>query len=233
MTGAAHSSPPTPLRQRHPAGLVVVVGVHALLVWALAEGLGQKVVEAIRPPLDTRVLPDLQEPPPPPPQPDLPQPRMAAPQQPQIPIPIVPMPPTPIDHGITASHEVAPLTTEWPSSSAGAQPTSPSGSAAAPTLAARPAIADLRACAPTGDDYPPLARRVEATGTTRLRFTVSATGALTRSEVARSAGATREHRLLDKVAQERLSACSFAAGSDASGQPVGGTFEVEYVWRLE
>ena len=96
-----------------------------------------------------------------------------------------------------------------------------------------PAIADASTCAPTEDDYPRAALRAEATGTTVVRFTVDGTGRLAKAEVVRSAGSSREHRLLDQTALRKLGECRFTPGRDAQGQPVGGSFEVEYVWRLQ
>jgi len=91
----------------------------------------------------------------------------------------------------------------------------------------------VQACAPRSDDYPAAARRAEATGTTRVRFTVGADGRLAQAEVARSAGPTREHRMLDRVALDKLKECSFTAGADENGRAAGGTFDVDYVWKLE
>ena len=91
----------------------------------------------------------------------------------------------------------------------------------------------MQACAPRAEDYPAAARRAEATGISRLRFTIDAAGALVRSEIVKSAGVTREHRLLDKVAESKLAGCYFTAGVDENGRAMGGTFEVDYVWKLE
>lgn len=92
----------------------------------------------------------------------------------------------------------------------------------------------MQACAPSGDDYPAAARRAEATGTTKVRFNVGADGKLAGApEVVRSAGPTREHKMLDRIAVSKLGECSFTAGRDETGKPVGGSFEVDYVWKLE
>ncbi|WP_144289826.1 energy transducer TonB, partial [Ideonella sp. A 288] len=104
---------------------------------------------------------------------------------------------------------------------------------APPKAAAKPAIANVQACAPKSDDYPPAAARAEATGTTKIRFTIDAAGKLVKTEVVRSAGASREHRLLDRVAADKLGSCNFTPGIDEHGKPMGGTFEVDYVWKLE
>jgi periplasmic protein TonB len=100
-------------------------------------------------------------------------------------------------------------------------------------VAAKPAIANAGACAPKGEDYPAAATRAEATGTTRVRFNVGADGKLAGAEVVKSAGSSREHKMLDRVAVAKLSECTFKAGSDENGKPVGASFEVEYVWKLE
>jgi len=100
-------------------------------------------------------------------------------------------------------------------------------------VVAKPAIANVRACAPSSDDYPAAARRAEATGSTRIRFVVGADGKLASAEVVKSAGPTREHKMLDRVALAKLGECRFTAGIDENGKPVGGSFDVEYVWKLE
>jgi periplasmic protein TonB len=51
--------------------------------------------------------------------------------------------------------------------------------------------------------------------------------------VVRSAGPTREHKMLDRLALSKLSECQFRPGTDENGKPVGATTEVEYVWKLD
>jgi protein TonB len=137
-------------------------------------------------------------------------------------------PPAPV---ITVTREVpppAPPVTIAPAPAPEAPPAPP----APPPRAALPAIANVSACAPKAEDYPSAALRAEATGTTKIRFTVGPDGQMTNAEVISRAGLSREHRLLDRVALSKLSECSFKAGRDVTGKPVGGTFEVEYVWRI-
>lgn len=62
---------------------------------------------------------------------------------------------------------------------------------------------------------------------------VGADGKLQNAEIIRSAGSSREHRALDRVALSKLSECTFKAGSDENGKPVGATTEVEFVWKIE
>jgi protein TonB len=100
-------------------------------------------------------------------------------------------------------------------------------------VAARPAIANVSSCAPTGEDYPAAARRSEATGTTRVKFTVDEHGKVIKVDLVKAAGASREHRMLDKVAMDKLSECTFKPGIDENGKPIGGSFDVDYVWKLD
>jgi protein TonB len=39
--------------------------------------------------------------------------------------------------------------------------------------------------------------------------------------------------MLDRLAVAKLSECAFKAGTDESGKPVGASFDVEYVWKIE
>ncbi|WP_374562954.1 energy transducer TonB [Ideonella sp.] len=212
----------------HSTGLAVVVTLHLLLGWALLNGLGTRVIEIIKPPVDIEVVKDVQMPPPPP-APALPQPKSTA-----RPVYLAPVPEevrvsaTP-EPTITANREGSSDAQPWADSATNTTPVAPPQ----PRAVAKPAIANVLACAPGSDDYPAAARRAEATGLTRLRFTIDAAGALVRSEIVKSAGLTREHRLLDKVAESKLASCHFTAGVDENGRAIGGTFEVDYVWKLE
>ena len=82
-------------------------------------------------------------------------------------------------------------------------------------------------------EYPGAAARAEATGTTKLRFSIDAEGKVVKAEVLRGSGASREHRLLDRTAVEALSACKFKPGIDENGKAVGAFADVEYVWKLD
>jgi protein TonB len=211
------------------AGLAVVVLLHVLLGWALLNGLAKRAVDVILPPPVVEILPREKAPPPPPQ--DLPQPKSEQPPPVYVPVPEIPVTarepePTVTTHSDLPAHEPSPRT-DGPTSDAATPPV------VAPRIVAKPAIANVQGCAPRGEDYPAAARRAEATGVTRLRFTIDSAGALMKSEITKSAGVSREHRLLDKVAESKLASCYFTAGVDENGRPVGGTFEVDYVWKLE
>jgi protein TonB len=82
-------------------------------------------------------------------------------------------------------------------------------------------------------EYPAAAARAEATGTTKIRFTVDAAGKVSKADIEKASGSSREHRLLDRAAVDALSKCPFKPGTDENGKPVGATTLVEYVWKLE
>jgi protein TonB len=94
------------------AGLAAVVGVHALIGWALASGLAQHVAEAVRRPIEASLLVDAPPPPPPPPPPRVEkirdQPRTAVPPPAYVPPPVVAPPPAPAEPVITATQSTPP-----------------------------------------------------------------------------------------------------------------------------
>jgi protein TonB len=220
--------------QRNPGrnlvGISIVLVLHLILGWALVNGLAQRLVEVIKSPLETKIIEEVKPPPPPPPENLPPPPKFAPPPPSFVPPPEVNVNPPPTFAPTITTTQVAPppapvTVTQTPA--VVAAPPAP------PRVAAKPAIANARDCAPTGDDYPPAAKRAEATGTTKVRFTVGADGKLAAAEVLRSAGTSREHKMLDRVALSKLSECNFKAGTDEHGKPVGASFEVDYVWKLD
>jgi periplasmic protein TonB len=54
---------------KHAIGIVFVVGMHLLLIWALLSGLGKAVIEVIKKPLSATIVEEIKAPPPPPPPP--------------------------------------------------------------------------------------------------------------------------------------------------------------------
>lgn len=214
---------------RHVIGISVVLVLHLILGWAIMNGLAQRLVEVIKSPLETKIIEEIKPPPPPPPENLPPPPKFAPPPPSFVPPPEVNVNAPPSMAPTITTTQVAPPpapVTVTPAPAVIAPP-------APPRVAAKPAIANARDCAPTGDDYPAAAKRAEATGTTRVRFSVGADGKLAGAEVLRSAGSSREHKMLDRVAVSKLSECSFKAGLDEHGKPTGGSFEVDYVWKLE
>jgi protein TonB len=215
---------------KHALGIGIVIVMHILLGWALVNGLARTVIEVIKGPIETKIIEET-KPPPPPPENLPPPPKFAPPPPSFVPPPevVVNAPPTPAP-AITAT-TIAPPPAP-PVAIAPAQAPVVEAPPAPPRVAARPAIGNVSTCAPKGDDYPAIAIKEEATGTTKVRFTVDASGKLASAEVVKSAGASRAHKALDRVALQKLSECTFRPGIDENGKAVGGTFDVEYVWKL-
>lgn len=211
---------------KHPVGLIIVIVLHLLLGWALLSGLARKVVEVVKAPIETKIIEEVKPPPPPPPE-NLPPPPKNLPPPPAF------VPPPEVQVAQPQAPTITTTNVQPPPQEVKISPAAPAVQAPPAPRAARPAIADISACAPKGSDYPLAAARANATGITRVRFTVDAEGKLAKAEVVKSAGPTREHRMLDRIAVDKLSECKFRPGVDDSGHPAGGTFEAEYVWSLQ
>jgi protein TonB len=214
-------------------GFGIVVALHVLLGWALITGLAQRMVEVIKSPIETKIIDEVRPPPPPPPENLPPPPKFQPPPPSYVPPPEVnvtpPPQPAPTITTVITPPPPAPVTI------APAPPT-PAPPAPAPPpvrVAAQPAVLNVKSCAPTSADYPNAALRAEATGTTTIRFTVGADGKVESSQIVRTAGPSREHKMLDRVAQAKLSECTFRPGTDENGKAVGGTTQVEFVWKIE
>jgi periplasmic protein TonB len=72
---------------RHLLGFTIVVIMHVIVGYALVTGLARKVVEAIKQPIETKIIEELKKPPPDTPPP--PPPKLAPPPPPFIPPPEV------------------------------------------------------------------------------------------------------------------------------------------------
>ena len=209
---------------RHPVGLFVVVGLHVVLAAALLSAR-LKTSPPAPPPV---ALTPLQPPPPVERQVvDLPQPPQQQLRQMQAPVPDVPD--VPRDDTLTAA----------PVDDAPRPPSPPLvalvGDAGPPAIGrVQPHPAHINAgAAQCHPEYPPAAQRAGATGVSRIRFTVDASGRVAGSQILSPSGATREHRLLDRAAAEALAQCPVTPGTDEMGRPVGATTDVEYVWKLD
>jgi len=187
----------------------VVALLHVLLGWALVHGLARRVIEVIRMPIETRIIAEVRTPPSP--METLPLPKLAAP-------PVFIPPP-----------EVRVAKSQATAGAITATPDMPAAAAVAPL--AVPARIDVGTC--DKPEYPPAALRAEAKGISRIRFVVDANGVLTRADVERPAGPSREHRLLDLAAIGALSKCRFKPGVDEQGRAAGGVTVVEYVWKID
>jgi protein TonB len=207
---------------KHLIALGIVVLLHVLLGWAFVSGLAKRVVDVVKGPIETKIIEE-QKPPPPPPENLPPPPKFAPPPPSFVPPPevVVNPPPTPAPT-IT--------TTQTPPPAEPVHIAPPPKPEAPPAVAARPAQIQVSTC--DKPEYPAAAVRAEATGTTRIQFTVDGQGRVSKAEIVKSAGVSREHKMLDRAAVDALSKCRFTPGIDATGKAVGGTTIVDYDWNL-
>src|SRR4030095_3973622 len=156
---------------RHLLGTSAVVLLHVLIIYALVTGLGRKVIEVVKGPIEVKVIEEVIKKPPPPPDVVPPPPKMAAPPPPFIPPPetnIAP-PPTPAP-AITAVTQEAPpapqaLVIQKPVETAPA-PAVKSARVACPNY-----VEVMQAMA-----YPKEAQRENIEGEVVIEFTITPTG---------------------------------------------------------
>ncbi len=221
---------------KHPIGFGAVVLLHLVLGYALVNGLGRKLVEVIKAPIETKIIEEVKPPPPPPPENLPPPPKLVAPPPSFVPPPEIQIANPPPAPTITVTREVpppAPPVAIAPAPSLVPAPPAPAPVAAPPAPKIIAVAASINVATCDKPEYPSAALRADATGTTKIRFTVDATGVVSKAEVERSSGVSREHRLLDRSAVDALSKCRFKPGIDDKGKAVGGTTIVDYVWKLE
>jgi protein TonB len=207
---------------RRLTGLAVVVVFHALMGYALVNGLARKIVEVVTQPLETKIIEEIKPPPqekPPPP----PPPRLAAPPPPYIPPPEVQVQVPQTAPAITA------VTTAKPT-----EPVAVPGQRYAPPAPAAPRAApvrtspvvDARAC--DKPEYPPAALRAQETGIVLLAFLIDVDGSALESKVERSSGSRR----LDEAARKALGLCKFKPAT-VDGKPERAWAKIEYEWKME
>jgi protein TonB len=227
--------------ERHPVGLLLIIGLHALLGLALLS-TGLRVDVPLASHLSLAIVDA------PPQQPTPPRELPGAPRA--MPRPVVaPVPEVVVDRvdAVVASPVPAPpVSTE----AAPAAATDPVPAPASPVVAGqalgqgvgtstgagrpKPRAAQVDVAAPQCQpDYPPVARLHNVGGTTRLRFTIDVAGRIVGVKVLRHSGRMTENTVLDVAAAEALSHCPTVVGIDDAGQPVGGTADVDYNWVLD
>jgi periplasmic protein TonB len=209
---------------RHPVGLMVVVGLHVLLAAVL---LSARIHTGQTVPHDPQIVPLDPTPPVPKPTVDLPKP--TTPQLQRLTVPVPPIPDD--DNAITApklDEKAPPAQPPIAIASIGRDDDIVHQTA---RVQARPARINAGAaqCRP---EYPAAAMRAGVSGVSRIRFTVDASGKVSAAQILQSSGATRENRLMDKAAADALARCPVTVGTDEMGRPVGATTDVDYVWTL-
>jgi periplasmic protein TonB len=222
---------------RFPVGAGIVLVMHLLLAWALVTSLARKVFDAIKAPVETKIIEDVKPPPPetpPPPSPEFAPPRPVFVPAPELRITVSPR----IAPTITATTTVAPPAPVTISPVVQAAPSS-SSPAASTVRVALPAPAMPTRTAPSLDfnqcakpEYGAAAVRAGVTGTVVVSYAMDTRGSVSETKVERSAGASPEHKILDRWTVDAVINCRGRPGT-VDGTPETLRGSVEYVWRLE
>src|SRR6266480_3004941 len=193
---------------------LVAVGIfHVLLIYALMHGLARKIVEVVRPPLETKIIEEVKRPPPEQPPPPPPPPKLATPPPPFIPPPEVQIQvPVQLPPTITA---VVPT-----------PPAVPIPPPAAPAQQRTAAVVDARGC--EKPPYPAASLRANERGIVRLSFLIDVDGKVLESKVERSSG----YRRLDEAARAALGACKFRPAT-VDGRPERAWARIDYDWKIQ
>lgn len=204
---------------RQLTGFFAVILLHVVLVYALVHGLARKIVEVVRPPLETKIIEEVKPPPPDKPPPP-PPPKLAAP-----PPPFIPPPEVQVQVPQAAAPTITAVTRVKPS-----EPVPPPARPAPPATPREPvrmaAVVDARACEkPT---YPSASLRANETGVVLLSFLIDVDGKILESKVDRSSG----HRRLDEAARTGLGLCRFKPAT-VDGKPERTWSRIEYQWKID
>ena len=231
-----------PRPKRPLAGWAWVLGLHALLFWAVHVGLTRDVVQKMPIVVQALLLTETprETPPPPAAAPPPPTPALAKPaptqrlQPPPSPptLPAIELPvvsaSTPSNSGLTAPAPSAPQAAAAPATA----PAATAPAAAAPARATAPTptrtAAGVNVSQCEKPEYPSASRRLEEEGTVALRFLVGVDGKVIQSEVEKSSGFKR----LDEAARAGLSKCQFRPAL-VDGKPEQAWASMKYTWRLE
>ena len=127
----------SPEPQKHLLGITIVIALHAVVIYALVTGLGKKIVDVIKQPIETKVIEEVKAPPPPPERLLPPPPKLEAPPPPYIPPPEVQ-----ISAPATQQNTISSVTSTPPPPS-DFRPLAPAAPPAPPAPVARPAVVKI------------------------------------------------------------------------------------------
>lgn len=208
----------------HLVGFALVVLMHGLLGWALVSGLARRVVDVVNAPVETKIIEEVKPPPAPPEKLPPPPPKVAPPPPAFVPPPeisVAPPPPAPTITATPMAPPPAPVVITPPA------PPAPAPAPAAPVRT--PPSLNFGNC--EKPEYGAAARRAEAQGTTVVAFTMDVDGTIVEARVEKSAGPSREHKMLDRLTLEAVLRCRGRAGT-VDGKPERLTSTVSYVWKI-
>ncbi len=191
-------------------GIAFVILLHALLIYALVNGLARKVVEVVKGPLETRIIQELKPPPPetppPPPKLDVPPP------------PFIPPPEVNIAQAAPAQNAITAVSSTPPPVSAPVPVEAPKAEVHTPP--------EVRSSSCREPEYPATAARLGESGKVVLALLVGLDGRVVDSKIEKSSGSPR----LDQAARQALTLCKFTPGS-VDGKPEQAWGQLAYVFK--
>ena len=196
---------------------VLTVIIHVLFVWALASGLGAKLVQTVMGPVETKMIEELpddnKEPPPPPPDIEQPPPYVPPPEV-SVDIAIDTGPTTAISNATSDRPVAAPPPVEPKPVERATVKTPPSTSGKGARI--------------TQPEYPPASRRAGEAGTVQLRCFVNETGRCSEVSVVKSSGFDKLDEAAVKEVQRNW---KFVPGKE-DGKPVAAWHTFAVTFRL-
>ena len=218
-------------RQQEPGkkfvGLGLVIIFHVVLIYALLNGLGTKIVQIIQKPLEAKIVDEVKPPPPPPDIPPPPPPKLLAPPPPFIPPPEVQVQQqVPQQNTIAAVSNVKPDNPVFAKTQAVA-PETPKAAAVGPVTVAGVIDFNAEGCKPV---YPRASLRNEEAGTVVMSVLIGADGSVSEVKIDKSSG----FRGLDNAVRAQLmsGSCKNKPGT-VDGKPQQTWTKVQYVWRID
>ena len=193
---------------KHLTGIGLVLLLHVIIGYALVNGLGKKIIEVIKQPIETKIIEEVKPPPPDVPPPP-PPPKLAAPPPPFIPPPEIQIqaPPPPPQQVITTTTNVPPPPQAF-------VPSPP-----APPVAQPPIRREYKAAYRVEPTFPPQAIRQGITGRVVAWVHVAPNGSVTQVEIKQSS-----NRIFDREVIRAMSQWKF------NPEPVGfiGEYEINF-----
>ena len=196
---------------KHAPSILMVLGLHLLIGYALVTGLARKVVEVIKAPLETKIIEEIKKPPPDTPPP--PPPKLAAPPPPFIPPPEINIqaPPPPPTQTITTVSTAPP-------------PPGPPPVSAPVVAPPQPAVRrEYKAAYRVDPVYPRQAQRDGTSGRVIAHVVVQPNGSVTEVRII----SANPPRVFDREVIRALSQWKF------NPEPVGFIGEYEIVFNLK
>jgi protein TonB len=180
------------------AGLVIVVLFHVLLGYALVNGLGRKMINVLKKPLDVAIIEEIRNPPPPAPKVLAPAAKVMLPIPSFVPPPEVTVAAPPAQNVITTGSQPDPAPV----------PMTTPVTVAPPTPAAQPAISVKLACpnhliVRSQVPYPSQAQQMGLNGDVVIEFTVGVGGQIAEVTVVKSTSPLFNDAAINAVHQLR------------------------------